>query len=1167
MRVDLLHQGLLHQGLLHQGLQHQGLQHQGLLHLHLILLWLFTFPRSVLPLEIKKIRAVEGGVAALPCDFEHKADDSVFLILWFNGNLTTPIYNYDLRPGTGGSHWVDETVLGTRARLDVSASPARLVLSDVRVSDAGRYKCRVDFRYEPTKTTRVNLDVVVPPRSVWVTSEGRTVKSVVGPYREGDMAALTCVSLGGSPPPHVVWYLGGRLIDSQMDEPPEDNMLRPRASGAVIHGPSEPLTRANTLSLGPFTRSDLKTLVTCEVTNTNLTTPLSAAVMVDMNLEPLSVTLQAPEDPLSYGRGYELVCEVKGSRPPPTITWWKGTTRVQGARETTTSDGNVTTSTLELTPTPPDDGTTVTCRAENPATDAVLEQSLALVVYYVPEAVARLGSSLVPSSIKEGDDVYFECSIQANPRAYKVTWQHNGRLLQPNITAGVILSNQSLVLQRVTRRHGGRYTCSASNIEGDGISKPINLDIKYAPVCAPGQVTTYGVARDEDAEVTCRVAANPTADTFKWTFNNTADTIDVPAGRFTSAPTYSIITYTPVTELDYGTLLCWATNLIGQQTRPCVFHIVPAGKPDPPVNCSVLNQTSTGFSVACQAGFDGGLRQVFLLRVARPGTQGHNLTAGDPIFQVGELEPDATYRLQVWAANDKGASPSVHLRAFTTHPPTHQHTAHVVAEVREGSSDGSDLGGGTGGTSGNSVLGRDLADVPALVSVVVGASVGVLLLLLLLGLLVRHRVRRPPPPPVPPPTCTLTPTASPPSILKAARDPPAHTCAHREMQVESESEVDPDLITQHLLHSTLPHAHATLPHAHATLPHAHATLPHAHATLPHAHATLTPTGPLLRPPPSYGGTDQSYCEVLPREVVVAENIQNMGCDTEHSEHGMCQRTFRTWDVPENIQNMGCAREHSEHGMCQRTFRTWDVPENIQNMGCAREHSEHGMCQRTFRTWDIIKNTQNMGYNREHSEHEDPRYAHLDLEAGKQVTWASRRSRAVPTVYATLDTRHSSTRVTFDLREAHSQASLDRSPGHVLAYSDDSSLDLNYHHHHHQHDLARPLLADDQQTDTSLHYVTKPEVQDVIMTASWLVCVRMPCVVQRLLDVCATGTNVENTRTVSNMFSQTYTNERMKYTNFHPIEDSIYLAGEVSSEQELRTRNTNKNYEQEPLLTL
>jgi hypothetical protein len=40
----------------------------------------------------------------------------------------------------------------------------------------------------------------------------------------------------------------------------------------------------------------------------------------------------------------------------------------------------------------------------------------------------------------------------------------------------------------------------------------------------------------------------------------------------------SILRYTPVSELDYGTLSCWAQNTIGTQTSPCVFQVVAAGK-------------------------------------------------------------------------------------------------------------------------------------------------------------------------------------------------------------------------------------------------------------------------------------------------------------------------------------------------------------------------------------------------------------------------------------------------------------------------------------------------------------------------------------------------------------------------------------------------------------
>ena len=39
----------------------------------------------------------------------------------------------------------------------------------------------------------------------------------------------------------------------------------------------------------------------------------------------------------------------------------------------------------------------------------------------------KLGPSMNPDDIEEGDDVYFECDIKANPAAYKVVWKHNVR--------------------------------------------------------------------------------------------------------------------------------------------------------------------------------------------------------------------------------------------------------------------------------------------------------------------------------------------------------------------------------------------------------------------------------------------------------------------------------------------------------------------------------------------------------------------------------------------------------------------------------------------------------------------------------------------------------------------------------------------------------------------
>ncbi len=37
----------------------------------------------------------------------------------------------------------------------------------------------------------------------------------------------------------------------------------------------------------------------------------------------------------------------------------------------------------------------------------------------------NLGPNLDGSNIAEGNDVYFECKISANPKVYKVIWLHN----------------------------------------------------------------------------------------------------------------------------------------------------------------------------------------------------------------------------------------------------------------------------------------------------------------------------------------------------------------------------------------------------------------------------------------------------------------------------------------------------------------------------------------------------------------------------------------------------------------------------------------------------------------------------------------------------------------------------------------------------------------------
>lgn len=42
-----------------------------------------------------------------------------------------------------------------------------------------------------------------------------------------------------------------------------------------------------------------------------------------------------------------------------------------------------------------------------------------------PKVELHLGSTLNAGNIKEGDDVYFECKVIANPEHHKIIWKHN----------------------------------------------------------------------------------------------------------------------------------------------------------------------------------------------------------------------------------------------------------------------------------------------------------------------------------------------------------------------------------------------------------------------------------------------------------------------------------------------------------------------------------------------------------------------------------------------------------------------------------------------------------------------------------------------------------------------------------------------------------------------
>ncbi|KAK4294521.1 hypothetical protein Pmani_032863, partial [Petrolisthes manimaculis] len=720
-----------------------------------------------------------GGRADLPCNMTSpiSSDDPALLILWYKSGIYKPIYTLDLRSDPP-THWKNPSVLGSRASITFhpsststfhpssssyhsssssssthyypssssstsfhssnhppsssstsSSSTSTLVLQRVKADDEGAYRCKVSFRTSPTLTAITNLTVIVPPRRLSVyTDLGLEARSIVGPFTEGDTLGLTCRATGGSPLPDVTWWEGTALLDITSEVATLDLVT-------------------NTLVVPTLTRRDLHRTLTCQAANSNLTAPLLTTVTLDMNFPPLWVRLRSSREPVSAGQEYVVVCQAAGARPPATLTWRLGPTLLPTHHTKTSEGGNITTSEVLLRPEVEDSGKVLSCLAHSPAVPTrPLRDDWLLNVYYVPESILRPGSSLNLTNIEEGDDVYFECSVKANPWVYKIIWLHEDDELQHNVTGGIIISNQSLVLQRVSRTASGNYYCVASNIEGDGKSNPVQLSVKYAPVCRDPQVTYHGAARLEQVNIPCQLDAHPPPYLYRWTFNNSGESVDIPKDHIQAGDSGSTVSYTPNTELDYGTLLCWGTNTVGHQTRPCVFHVFPAGRPDPVYNCSSYNLSIGAVYVRCVAGFDGGLPQTFVMELYDNHSDTillGNDTGKIPRFRVSNLPSGRTLRVKVFSTNAKGRSDIVFLNVYTLKDMAEKRTAAVKPSPPQGQSSG-----GVGGVGG--VVG-------GVVGVVLGVLVGLLLVLIL--------IPPPPPPtlttPLPPLLLPLLPTDSP----------------------------------------------------------------------------------------------------------------------------------------------------------------------------------------------------------------------------------------------------------------------------------------------------------------------------------------------------------------------------------------------------------------------
>ncbi|KAL5288106.1 hypothetical protein ACFFRR_008764 [Megaselia abdita] len=462
---------------------------------------------------LSEVQTAIGINVSLPCELMPNtmvSDDKVTLVLWYKDG-EKPIYTFDAR-GTSlheAKHWWDTETLGDKAYFHYNTNPPALRIRNVHEAEQGLYKCRVDFKKNPTKNSRINLKVLVPPTHLTILdTNGAAIHDLtVGPYTEGASINLTCLSSGGKPAPRVSWWKEHALLDESYDTLPDG-------------------TVKNVLHLHRISRKDLNSVYTCQASNGHVLPPLSKTIKLEMILQPLFVRLQGLNHPLTAGVSTTVTCASSGARPPPQILWHKGGVEVRGT-QSTSPDGNNTISQLNLIPLPEDNEKQVTCSV---ATEPKLNNGFYLKDYrtldvkHTPIVSLNFGSRITdPNNLRSGDDVYLECQTKANPPVKKVEWYHNNRIITPS--GKIFVSNQTLVLQNISKSLHGQYFCRASNAQGSVSSNDVHVDVKYAPVCK-AESTVIRAALKQTIRIPCDVDANPLYNlTYKWHFNNSLETI------------------------------------------------------------------------------------------------------------------------------------------------------------------------------------------------------------------------------------------------------------------------------------------------------------------------------------------------------------------------------------------------------------------------------------------------------------------------------------------------------------------------------------------------------------------------------------------------------------------------------------------------------------------
>ncbi|XP_068203299.1 protein amalgam-like isoform X5 [Palaemon carinicauda] len=315
----------------------------------------------------------------------------------------------------------------------------------------------------------------------------------------------------------------------------------------------------------------------------------------------------------------------------------------------------------------PDDESIYTCEISTNPPRSISHTLTVKVIVAVPPTVypANNRTSML---IKMGGTANLTCTVTGNPMP-KVTWTKEGST-QP-LGEGVALTKTNAKAE-----DNGIYRCTADNGAGDPVHSSINLQVMHPPDVMVDKSEVYsGVSYD--ATLACFVNATPRPQV-KWYRENGSpvDPLRLRVAYDTINRKHSL-QFDRVRKDDFGYYTCNASNFMGNSSalvrltgrpKPVRFSSPKLGEKDTKYTLVWEVESYSpvlAYNIAYRNETDSDEKWV---NFTVPGTTSSSMYHSKE-HTLTDLEPGASYYVQISAKNEFGSSDINETFAFTTFDP------------------------------------------------------------------------------------------------------------------------------------------------------------------------------------------------------------------------------------------------------------------------------------------------------------------------------------------------------------------------------------------------------------------------------------------------------------------------------------------------------------------